>query len=252
MFDQKPGAPTGSGPQDIFDGVEPPANLPMAGAQRPAPAPGQPSPSMPRPSLAQGSPAPTRPSMAPPLSAPPASGVIENDRHVGTGGHAWKTVLVVVIAFIAMGAAAFIAYQVMNPADKGAADDRTGSTAGDEDENIIPDGKGGEPEAEEPEPEPPAPAIIDSDGDGLTNDEEMSAGTDPSKPDTDSDLLGDREEVQVYGTDPVRPDTDGDTFKDGEEVRGGYNPNGPGKLLEVPSPAPMPAPTPTPAPAPSL
>ncbi|MBI1908528.1 hypothetical protein HYS28_03930, partial [Candidatus Uhrbacteria bacterium] len=46
---------------------------------------------------------------------------------------------------------------------------------------------------------------------------------------------GDREEVEVYDTDPLEEDTDGDTYLDGQEVKGGYNPNGPGKLFEVPT-----------------
>ena len=52
--------------------------------------------------------------------------------------------------------------------------------------------------------------------------------------DTDKDGLGDREEVQVYGTDPLDSDTDGDTFLDGQEVSAGYNPNGEGKLFDIP------------------
>ncbi|MEI6597045.1 MAG: hypothetical protein WCL13_02425, partial [bacterium] len=52
-----------------------------------------------------------------------------------------------------------------------------------------------------------------------------------SKMDTDQDGLDDQTEV-IYGTDLDNPDTDGDGFKDGEEVTNGYNPNGPGKLLE--------------------
>ena len=46
----------------------------------------------------------------------------------------------------------------------------------------------------------------------------------------------DGEEVNTYHTDPLRADTDGDTYSDGDEVKNGYNPNGPGKLLEVPQP----------------
>ena len=42
------------------------------------------------------------------------------------------------------------------------------------------------------------------------------------------------EEVKIYNTDPLNPDTDGDTYLDGEEVKGGYNPNGSGKLFELP------------------
>ncbi len=77
-------------------------------------------------------------------------------------------------------------------------------------------------------------AVIDSDGDGLTNEEERIAGTSVAKPDTDADGLGDREEVKFYETDPIKPDTDGDGYMDGEEVKNGYNPNGEGKLLEIP------------------
>jgi hypothetical protein len=43
--------------------------------------------------------------------------------------------------------------------------------------------------------------------------------------------LTDFEEVNKYGTSPTNKDTDGDGFLDGEEVSHGYNPNGPGKLL---------------------
>lgn len=222
MFDNK------KEPQDIFEGVEPPANLPVAGGS-PAPAPVAPTaaprmtpPTAPRPAA----PAPVRPTA-------PADGHIVSDRDLGTGGHLWKTILIVVIAFIAMGLAAFLAYRFMNPVDK-TDDDKQGTTQGDSDENeVIPDGKGdGEDTADDGND---VEIVVDTDGDGLTNDEERAAGTNVSKPDTDSDLLGDREEVQVYGTDPLRADTDGDTFTDGQEVRSGYNPNGPGKILEIPS-----------------
>lgn len=75
---------------------------------------------------------------------------------------------------------------------------------------------------------------IDSDGDGLTDKEEIALGTDPNKIDTDGDLLSDWEEVKIYKTDPLNPDTDGDGYLDGAEVKAGYNPLGPGKLLEIP------------------
>ncbi len=75
---------------------------------------------------------------------------------------------------------------------------------------------------------------IDSDGDGLTDDEESEVGTDPFNPDSDKDGLGDKEEVKTYGTDPLDPDTDGDTFLDGQEVASGFNPNGSGKLYDIP------------------
>ncbi len=84
-----------------------------------------------------------------------------------------------------------------------------------------------------PPPTPP-PIVVDTDMDGLSDDEELTLGTDPLKIDTDDDDLTDREEAKIYMTDPLNPDTDGDTYKDGDEVRNGYNPKGPGRLLELP------------------
>jgi len=99
-----------------------------------------------------------------------------------------------------------------------------------------------EPPAAVPPPQPEAPvtppetatAPPDADSDGLTDDEELALGTDPQAVDTDSDGLTDRDEVNIYKTDPLNPDSDGDGFLDGKEVQGGYNPNGPGKLFDVP------------------
>jgi MYXO-CTERM domain-containing protein len=56
---------------------------------------------------------------------------------------------------------------------------------------------------------------FDTDGDGLTDDEEEAAGTDPLDDDTDDDGIGDGAEVD---TDPTDPDTDGDGVLDGTEV----------------------------------
>jgi len=76
-----------------------------------------------------------------------------------------------------------------------------------------------------------APSIpVDSDGDGLTDDEEIIAGTNINVIDTDNDALSDYEEIIIYKTNPLSADSDGDTYQDGQEVLGGYNPNGPGKL----------------------
>lgn len=75
---------------------------------------------------------------------------------------------------------------------------------------------------------------LDNDGDGLTNDEEAALGTNFDDPDTDGDGLPDLDEVKVYKTDPLNPDTDADGYRDGEEVRNGYNPNGAGRLLNLP------------------
>ncbi len=83
-----------------------------------------------------------------------------------------------------------------------------------------------------PMPEQPA---VDSDGDGLSDDDEKAKGTNPDAVDSDGDNLSDREEVQVYLSDPLKGDTDGDGYLDGQEVANGYDPKGPGKLLELPS-----------------
>lgn len=74
----------------------------------------------------------------------------------------------------------------------------------------------------------------DTDGDGLTDKEEEEIGTDLNKPDTDADGLSDRDEVEIYQTNPINPDTDKDEALDGAEVRRGDDPNGPGRLLELP------------------
>lgn len=90
---------------------------------------------------------------------------------------------------------------------------------------------------------------IDSDGDGLTDEEERAAGSNPKKSDTDGDGLSDWVEVNVsdtnprqadsdhdglndhqeglYDTDPWNKDSDGDGARDGKEVRAGGNPNDP-------------------------
>lgn len=94
---------------------------------------------------------------------------------------------------------------------------------------------------------PPAPAVavspvpvpaeveLDSDHDGLTDTEEEKYGTNKFATDSDADGLTDRDEVKVFGTQPDNADTDGDSFPDGQEVLNGYNPNGAGKLKEIPA-----------------
>ena len=225
-------------PQDIFEGVEPPANLPVAGeapsAPVPAPRPAAPAaPAAPAPAAAPVFTMAPKPTPVAPSTTPPPSRGIVADSDLSTGGHLWKTLLIVAIAFLSMGLAAFLAYRFMNPSKDAPVDERDGATQGDTDEQAdLPDGKG---EGSSVDDEPDVQIVIDTDGDGLSNDDEIAAGTSVSKPDTDSDLLGDREEVEVYETDPLNADTDGDSFEDGQEVRSGYNPKGAGKLLEIPS-----------------
>ncbi len=92
------------------------------------------------------------------------------------------------------------------------------------------------PIATPPPAEIPAanPELEDLDNDRLNTREELDLGTDPANYDTDGDGLFDGEEVKIYRTDPLNPDTDGDGYLDGEEVFNNYNPNGPGRLLELP------------------
>jgi DNA-binding transcriptional MerR regulator len=59
---------------------------------------------------------------------------------------------------------------------------------------------------------------IDSDSDGLLDKNETTLGTDPSKPDTDNDLLKDGLEVLTYHTNPLNNDTDNDGLLDGAEI----------------------------------
>ncbi len=169
-------------------------------------------------------------------STPPAP-------HLSSGGGGLKTIVILLLALGAVATAAYLTYVFMlkPPASMG---DVSGQDAEiDSDGDSVPDdeeGKGGEDDEEvevipdEPEKTDDQASFIDSDGDGLTNAEEIEFGTAVSKSDTDSDGLGDREEIKVYGTDPRRTDTDDDGFLDGQEVEGGYNPNGDGRLLEIP------------------
>ncbi|MDD5110040.1 MAG: hypothetical protein PHI63_02390 [Patescibacteria group bacterium] len=52
--------------------------------------------------------------------------------------------------------------------------------------------------------------------------------------DTDGDGLSDFQEHNVYGTNWLKADTDGDGFLDGVEVKNGFDPNGPGRLPNMP------------------
>ncbi|MFK8029058.1 MAG: OmpA family protein [Gammaproteobacteria bacterium] len=68
---------------------------------------------------------------------------------------------------------------------------------------------------------------VDTDMDGLSDDQEMTLGTDPNDPDTDNDGIPDGQEVGADGvvepgvdTDPLDADTDDDGVSDGDEVNG--------------------------------
>lgn len=83
----------------------------------------------------------------------------------------------------------------------------------------------------------------DADADGLADSVESNTGvfispentgTDPSKPDTDSDGIIDGQEVSRYGTDPNKKDTDGDGFNDLAEIESGKSPTDPDDKPDAP------------------
>lgn len=230
MFDehvpQPPTAPAGPA-KDMFDEI--PSNLPFA--------PAKPAPTVPvggvTPPLQQ---TPSAPTLTPPTAVgslmPPMSYADDVPR-----SHGLRNVLLVLASIVVIGIAGFLAYKLVIQPKDDSVDVTATETPSDSPTN------GGEtdtptvPAVEPPVVEEPvveAPVVKDTDGDGLNDEEEAKAGTDPKLADSDRDGLGDREEIQVYGTDPLDPDTDKDSYLDGQEVKSGFNPNGPGKLFEIP------------------
>lgn len=86
--------------------------------------------------------------------------------------------------------------------------------AAEGDEEPAADEEPAEPEAT---PTPDTGPEGDPDGDGLTNQQEEGAGTDPQNADSDDDGMRDGREIEL-GTDPLNPDTDGDGASDGDEA----------------------------------
>lgn len=68
--------------------------------------------------------------------------------------------------------------------------------------------------------------VVGLDDDGLTEVQELQAGTDPRADDTDGDGLDDGRELSG-ATSPTDPDTDGDGLDDGTEVAGASDPTDP-------------------------
>ncbi|WP_350292795.1 Calx-beta domain-containing protein [uncultured Croceitalea sp.] len=81
--------------------------------------------------------------------------------------------------------------------------------------------------------------VFDTDNDGLTDDEEVTIGTDPNNPDTDGDGILDGQEVNVDNTDPLddcdsvggiplgTSDCDNDGLTNDDEVTNGTDSNNP-------------------------
>ena len=74
---------------------------------------------------------------------------------------------------------------------------------------------------------PPANPVPDRDGDGVRDEAEVSAGSDPDQADSDGDTLPDGDEVRVVGTSPIDPDSDGDGIDDAAELDAGTDPRVP-------------------------
>jgi hypothetical protein len=194
---------------------------------------------------------PTPPIVPPPTRLPPTYGSLPPANEASfspvhsSGGGALKIILIVFGILIIIGVSGFFAYRLMiqTPVENSVVNAVQDTGVIRDDDAAAPVMTEDDRESQTPDtetsPKPPAASsnpssLLDSDGDGLTNAEELAAGTSVSKADTDGDGLGDREEVKVYDTDPRKIDTDGDSYLDGQEVAGGYNPNGEGRLFVVP------------------
>ncbi len=142
-----------------------------------------------------------------------------------SGGHI-KTVIIIVAILVVIGGAFLISWRILSS--------RTPVTPQEPTEEVkeaVTEGFS-LPEVTQPEVVQPE---VDTDKDGLSDLQEAQLGTSPKSSDTDGDFLFDLEELEVYGTNPLNSDSDGDGFLDGNEVKAGYDPNGPGMLLEVPA-----------------
>jgi hypothetical protein len=151
----------------------------------------------------------------------------------------WKPIVLVVAIIVVVGAAFYLSVQILGSRTPVTPEPPVGREVGNSEQGtgISEQGAGiREQEVEEAvEEEVVVPSTADTDKDGLTDEEEATAGTSSRAADTDGDGLFDPEEIRTWETDPLNPDTDGDGYLDGEEVSGGYNPNGEGKLIAAPT-----------------
>lgn len=202
-------------PEDLFAETD-------AAAPQVAP-PTQPPPSSQTPQVAT----PTSIQSQPDGSIPPIQSRMETvtaEKH----GFPWKVVIMIIAILLIIGVAFWLSMRILNsntpttPVSPQTTNTILNTTVPEE--KIIPEQA--QPVIQQTE--------TDTDKDGLSDERESQLGTNLNNPDTDADGLFDKEEVDTYKTNPLNPDTDGDGYKDGDEVSKGYNPNGTGKLTEIP------------------
>ena len=215
----KPEPPTAPAPAPEVSAPEALAAEPVA----PAPAPEQPAPAEPVvESVPESVPAPAA------LPTPPSTELPVVPKNTGK-------ILIIIIAVVVVVAAAGIAYWALSGEKEDVVDVIMPE---DVSIDIVEDDIEPEPEEEDDDevitPTPEPATTVDTDRDGLSDLQEAEIGTNIRVADTDADGLSDYEEVTTWQTDPLDPDTDGDSFVDGSEVDAGYDPNGDGKLTEIP------------------
>ena len=71
------------------------------------------------------------------------------------------------------------------------------------------------------------PKKVDTDADGLNDKEEQDKGANPLKADSDDDTIPDGEEVLIINTNPAKADTDDDGVGDGKELERRTDPTNP-------------------------
>lgn len=177
---------------------------------------------------------PTAPQTVPPAVQPVAPSIESlPEQSSGSGGHL-KTIIIILAILVVIGGAFLISWRILSSRTP-----VTPQEPGTDSDVILNDSEGFQKDSSAVLETELVPEVIqpelDTDKDGLTDLQEAQLGTSPKSSDTDGDFLFDLEELEVYGTNPLNSDTDGDGFLDGNEVKAGYDPNGPGKLLEVPS-----------------